>query len=81
MSNFYLIVYKIGISKIDDIENTYIGLTKKDLEKYGDIINQKYSLEIREIDDKYIGGCILENNIQGIFIDNTFLNSISEQLV
>ena len=71
---------KIGISKIDNVENIYIGLTNTDIEKYGKSIKQMYKINIKQIDDKFIGGCILENRVQGIFIDNTILNSINEEL-
>lgn len=69
-----------GISKIDNMSGTYIGLTKDDIEKYKFMINEKYDVEIKEINSKYIGGCILENENQGIFIDNTLLNMIDERL-
>lgn len=72
-----------GISKIDNMSGTYIGLTKDDIEKYKFMINEKYAVEIKEIKEinsKYIGGCILENENQGIFIDNTLLNMIDERL-
>lgn len=54
-----------GLTKIDDKTETYIGLTKLDLEKYSDFLTQKYNLKLKEIDSKYIGGCILENGPQG----------------
>lgn len=69
-----------GLIKIDDKTETYIGLTKLDLEKYSDFLTQKYNLKLKEIDSKYIGGCILENEPQGIVIDNTLLNKIDEKL-
>lgn len=70
-----------GLMKIDNkTEKTYIGLTKMDIEKYSEILAQKYNLPIKEIESKYIGGCILENTEQGIVIDNTLLNKIDEKL-
>lgn len=69
-----------GFSKMDTFKGTCIGITKKDIEKYQKNISQKYNLNIKEIEDKYIGGCILENNEQGIIIDNTLLNMIDERL-
>ena len=69
-----------GFSKMDTFKGTCIGITKKDIEKYQKNISQKYNLNIKEIEDKYIGGCILENNEQGIIIDNTLLNMIEERL-
>ena len=69
-----------GLTKIDDKTDTYIGLTKSDIEKYSEILTSKYNLKLKEIDSKYIGGCILENELQGIVIDNTLLNKIDEKL-
>lgn len=69
-----------GLTKIDDKTDTYIGLTKSDIERYSEFLIPKYSLQLKEIDSKYIGGCILENEPQGIVIDNTLLNKIDEKL-
>ena len=69
-----------GLTKIDDKTDTYIGLTKSDIERYSEFLISKYSLQLKEIDSKYIGGCILENGPQGIVIDNTLLNKIDEKL-
>ena len=69
-----------GLAKITDKTETYIGLIKSDLEKYSEILTSKYNLKLKEIDSKYIGGCILENELQGIVIDNTLLNKIDEKL-
>lgn len=51
-----------------------------DLEKYQPIIIEKYNVRFKQIDIKYIGGCIIENEKQGVFIDNTLLNKIEEKL-
>lgn len=69
-----------GLLRIGDKNETYIGLTKSDIEKYQTLITEKYRLKTKEIGSKYIGGCILENTSQGIFIDNTLLNKIDEKL-
>lgn len=69
-----------GMSQIEIPEGTVIGLTSKDIEKYGVSIKEVYNISLKEIPIKYIGGCILENKIQGIFIDNTLLNSVNERL-
>ena len=69
-----------GLTKIDDKTDTYIGLTKSDIVRYSEILTSKYNLRLKEIDSKYIGGCILENEPQGIVIDNTLLNKIDEKL-
>ena len=63
-----------GLTKIDDKTETYIGLTKLDLEKYSDFLTQKYNLKLKEIETQFkntnmthsilfgrmvSGGCIL----------------------
>lgn len=65
---------------VDDMQNTYIGITKKDKEKYEKEISETFAAQIKEISEDYIGGCILENEKEGIFIDNTLLNYINEKL-
>lgn len=71
---------KDALKNIVNIPGTTIGITEKDIEKYGSIINGQYGLEIIPIDEKYVGGCIIENKIQGIYIDNTILNSVNEKI-
>lgn len=50
------------------------------MEKYQLNLTKKYNVKLKQIDDKYIGGCIIENEAQGVFIDNTLLNKIEEKL-
>ncbi len=69
-----------GFSLVQNREETCIGLTKQDLEKYKPMLDTKYNVKLKQIDDKYIGGCIIENEAQGVFIDNTLLNKIEEKL-
>lgn len=69
-----------GLLVFEQKQGTTIGLTKKDIEKFQNVINEKFNLKIKQIDDKYIGGCILENELQGLYIDNTILNSVSEKI-
>ena len=38
------------------------------------------NLKVKVIDDKYIGGCILENELENVYIDNTILNSVNEKI-
>ena len=68
------------MEKVETNKNTYIGLTKKDMDTYGELVYKNFSVELREISEKYIGGCIIESDEQGIFIDNTLLNSVDERL-
>lgn len=58
--------------------NVVIGITQKDLEKYGANLKSKFSVEFNEINNCYIGGCILKSN--EIYIDNTLLNSLEEKM-
>ena len=69
-----------AMKKIENNQNTNIGITKNDMEKYGSLIYERYNSNISQIEDKYIGGCILKNEEQGIIIDNTLLNKINEKL-
>ena len=71
---------RTALNNLEQIQGTTIGLTKKDIEKYESILNEKFGLNIIIIDEKYIGGCVLKNEIQGIYIDNTILNSVNEKL-
>ena len=78
--NFLLKSIDEGLAKIEKENDTCIGITKLDFERYNELITNKYNIKIKEIEEKYIGGCILENTNQGIFIDNTLLNRIDEKL-
>ena len=66
--------------KIDDKNAIDIYLTQKDIYKYADEIRTMYSPKIVEMPDDYIGGCIIANEQQGIFIDNTILNLLNEKM-
>ncbi len=83
-SNEYMLFLQENIKNALQIithkQGTIIGTTKKDIERYKNILNEMFGLELKQIEDKYIGGCILENKIQGIYIDNTILNSVNEKL-
>ena len=68
------------IEKIPDTKNAILSITKNDKNKFGKIILEKFHIRIEEIEDSYIGGCILEDSSEGIFIDNTIKNSIDERL-
>ena len=68
------------LNLIGNIKGTRCGIIRLDKEKYEKEILQKYQLEIFEISEKYIGGCILENQEEGIYIDNTILNLINEKI-
>lgn len=69
-----------GLAVIENNEKTSCGITKKDREKFERILTQKFKLNLFEIDGKYIGGCILENQEEGIYIDNTIQNLVNEKI-
>ncbi len=68
------------LEKLNSTQHSILGILKQDNEKYGDEIRQKYNITIKIIEDNYIGGCILEDDIAGLFIDNTFAGSVYEKL-
>lgn len=78
--NFLMTKINEVIQKNPNNESSILGIVRKDNEKFADKIIQKYQINLKIIDDKYIGGCILEDSIQGIYIDNTISNSIDENL-
>ena len=39
-----------------------------------------YASRVVEMPDDYIGGCIIANERQGVFIDNTILNLLNEKM-
>lgn len=67
------------LQKIEYTENCNLGITNQDYQKYASQIQEKYSFTLFMIDEKYIGGCILEDKQAGIYMDNTIQNSIDEK--
>lgn len=62
-------------------KNDIIGLTKKDIQNNRlRIIEKLPSIQLKEIEDKYIGGFTLESIENKIYIDNTLLNYLNEKL-
>ena len=75
------------ISKIEEalkiIHNSnqiVLSLVETDFKKYGNEIRSKYNFDIKSISMEYIGGCILEDKSNGVYIDNTMLNSVNEKI-
>lgn len=68
------------VQSLKDTNHTVLGIVKQDEEKYGAEIRNKYNIQIKTIDDKYIGGCMLEDYVAGLSIDDTLKNSIDEKL-
>lgn len=77
--NFLLQLVKQSLEYTNSEDDIILGLTKSDLEKYkSDILNIR-DVSLKEIDDKYIGGCIIESD--NIFIDNSLINNIEEKMI
>lgn len=69
-----------SMQKLENTNHAVLGLVKQDEERYGNRIRENYKIQIKIMEDKYIGGCILEDDIAGLSIDNTIQNSIDEKL-
>lgn len=69
-----------SMQKLENTNHAVLGLVKQDEEKYGNRIRENYKIEIKIMEDKYIGGCILEDDVVGLAIDDTIQNSIDEKL-
>lgn len=78
--NFLLTRIDETTQKLKHTNHSVLGILKQDNEKYGNEIRQKYDIAIKIIEDKYIGGCTLEDDIAGIYIDHTLANSVHEKL-
>ncbi len=68
------------LSKIPDANEAVLGLTKQDYEKYQYQIQARFHVQMQVIENQYIGGCVLEDKLAGMYIDNTIQNSINERL-
>lgn len=77
---------KFFMSRVEEIvqkantSNGILRIVEYDYERFYAQILANYQLQLEIIEDKYIGGCILEDKKQGIYIDNTILESINEKL-
>ncbi len=76
--DFFFYTLKETLEKVNITHNTIIGIIKKDYDRYSEKIKIKYGIECKIIEDKFIGGLILEN--KNVFIDNTLKNSIEENV-
>lgn len=61
-----------------DASKSRIGLVKKDFDRYKNRLSEEYFIECVQIDDKFIGGVIVEN--ENILIDSTLKNAIEEEI-
>lgn len=70
-----------NLQKFEINANDIIGLTKKDIQTYKlKIMKKMPNIQLKEIEDKYIGGFTLESRENKIYIDNTLLNYLNEKL-
>lgn len=75
---FFFTTLNETLEKVNIDNDTIIGVIKKDYDRYSISIQTKYGLKCKIIDDKFIGGLILEN--KNILIDNTLKNAIEEKV-
>lgn len=75
---FFFNTLKETLEKVNIDNNTIIGVIKKDYDRYSENIEIKYNVKCKIIDDKFIGGLILEN--KNVLIDNTLKNAIEENV-
>lgn len=75
---FFFTTLNETLEMVNIDNNTVIGVIKKDYDRYSISIQTKYSLKCKIIDDKFIGGLILEN--KNVLIDNTLKNAIEEKV-
>ena len=54
-------------------------LLPTDLEKYGEEIQKTYHVKMQTMANEYMGGCMLEDETHGLFIDHTIQNSMDEK--
>ena len=67
-----------SFEKLENKNSIEIYLTQNDISKFGDEIRTTFGSRIIEMPDDNIGGCIVANELQGIFIDNTLMNTLNE---
>lgn len=77
--NFLLNTIKHSLEYTKSNDKVILGLTKSDLDRYKTDVLKIRDVELKEIEDKYIGGCIVETD--NIFIDNSLINSIEEKMI
>ena len=68
------------LEKIQRKEESIIYITENDIKRFGEKIKAKYDVEIKKIDNDYIGGVILLNNTDKVSIDNTLKTNIEEKI-
>ncbi len=66
------------LERVKNTEDCKIFITKRDIQRYGEELMGEFGVEIDEISDENIGGCMLVNIREKISIDNTLKNNIFE---
>ena len=66
------------LERVKKTEDRKIFITKRDIQKYRDELMREFGVEVDEISDENIGGCMLVNIKEKISIDNTLKNNIFE---
>jgi len=66
------------LERVKKTEDCKIFVTKRDVERYKDELMREFGVEVDEISDENIGGCMLVNIKEKISIDNTLKNNIFE---
>ncbi len=66
------------LERVKNTEDCKIFITKRDIQKYRDELMREFGVEVDEISDENIGGCMLVNIKEKISIDNTLKNNIFE---
>ena len=66
------------LERVKKTEDCKIFITKRDVQKYRDELMREFGVEVDEISDENIGGCMLVNIKEKISIDNTLKNNIFE---
>lgn len=75
---FFENTLKETLKRVNVENDIVIGLVNKDYNKYSKKIESSYGIKCKIIEDKFIGGLILEN--KNVIIDNTLKNAIEEKV-
>ena len=67
------------LEKVEEPENCKIFITAKDIKRYREELMTEFCIDIDEISDENIGGCMLVNIKEKISMDNTLKNNIYEK--
>lgn len=68
-----------ALKVVDNDSTSVIYVTKKDSEKYFEVLN-KYNFQIGQLDDCFIGGCKVKSDKLGVVVDNTLKSNLDEKM-